>query len=141
VGIKCAQYSNNWMFNCSVIQKLNDAVSSTDDIASYCRMIAEKLSGNYMEWSSQIQGVGWGGLLSLYSLEATDKIARNRFVSTFVVSDLSPVTRQRLAWKWNKTLYICVPSSGLSVSPTLTPTNQRENETLPADGGCSCAAS
>jgi len=61
VGIKCSQYSNNWKFNWSVIQELNDAVSSTDEIASYCRMITEKLSWNYMEWNSQIQGVGVGG--------------------------------------------------------------------------------
>jgi hypothetical protein len=40
VGIKCTQFSNNWKFNCSVIQELNDAVS---------RMITEKLSEKYME--------------------------------------------------------------------------------------------
>jgi len=92
-----------------------------------------------MEWNSQIQGVGLGWLPSLYSLEATHKIARNKFVSTSMVSDLSSVTRKRLAWKWNMTLYI--PSFGLLISPTETPTNQRQNETRPADGGCSCAAS
>jgi len=49
VGIKCTKYNKNWKVNWSIIQELNDAVSSADDIASYCRMITEKLSGNYME--------------------------------------------------------------------------------------------